>query len=398
MRHVLLLGLLVAAPGLAQRPLGEGAPPAAEARYSAGVKAYADGRFMDAARAFQVAAELVPDNPRLAFNLGRALERAGRVEDAVRSYERYLQLTPDADDAEQVSAVIRSLRAILASNRVRVGVTSTPDGALVRVDGAAESIGRTPLVLRLAEGSHVVRLEREGYETVSRAFQVGTEGVRRRGPRGGRLVPRRRERGRRGGRGPRALRTRPARGDRRRRRAGQHLGDRGLRRGGRPAPDRRGARAVARALPMVRAGAGALLLVACVEVAALPPCEGDGDCGSTQRCEASACVEMPVTSACGFAYARDDACANCLAGSCCEEATACAGESSCAETHACYATCSARARGEAASRDCRAECDLLASGLADGAETAALQVCLSRSCADACTSGCGFTQDFQGAE
>ncbi len=59
LRFLLILPMVCGA-AHAQRTLGPNAPAAAEARYQVGLRAYGEGRFDDAARSFQVALRLSP--------------------------------------------------------------------------------------------------------------------------------------------------------------------------------------------------------------------------------------------------------------------------------------------------------------------------------------------------
>lgn len=79
---------------------------------------------------------------------------------------------------ETVSDVAVLLRRKLdagAATLPVLGVTSTPSGALVTVDG--ERVGKTPLELKIAAGAHDVQVSHEGYvATLERVVMV--EGVR----------------------------------------------------------------------------------------------------------------------------------------------------------------------------------------------------------------------------
>jgi hypothetical protein len=66
----------------------------------------------------------------------------------------------------------------LASSAGRFSVRSTPEGASVRLDGAA--VGQTPLDLQgIAQGKHTVLVEKEGYATAIRSVDTsgGAKGV-----------------------------------------------------------------------------------------------------------------------------------------------------------------------------------------------------------------------------
>lgn len=74
---------------------------------------------------------------------------------------------------DQASALRRKLQDLISGPPALV-VTSTPDGALVSVDG--ELVGRTPMRRELREGEHIARVEVEGYVAQERPF-LAVEGV-----------------------------------------------------------------------------------------------------------------------------------------------------------------------------------------------------------------------------
>ena len=75
-----------------------------------GVDLYRKSQYAAAAQEFRVAQGLMPDSPKLAYNLARSLERAGEIDAAISAYDRYLTLAPDAADAADVRQVIETLR------------------------------------------------------------------------------------------------------------------------------------------------------------------------------------------------------------------------------------------------------------------------------------------------
>ena len=172
MRPTLLLAAaLLASPAAAQRSLGEDAPEAAEMRYKLAVQLYRSKRFAEAAREFQVAWELYPKSPRLAYNLGRCEERAGNIEAALTAYEAYLKLAPDAEDRPTVEATMAALGKRLQASWPEVTLASVPPGAMVSVNGRAQP-GPTPLTLRLKPGSHIVELTLDGHAAASQTVEV----------------------------------------------------------------------------------------------------------------------------------------------------------------------------------------------------------------------------------
>jgi len=62
-----------------------------------------------AIKEFEQAARLAPDWPHAFYNLGAAQAKAEKYGDAVRSFQQYLRLAPNADDAEDVKSIINKL-------------------------------------------------------------------------------------------------------------------------------------------------------------------------------------------------------------------------------------------------------------------------------------------------
>ncbi len=66
-----------------------------------------------AIREYEEALRVSPDQPTAHYNLAVALEAKGQLARAIEEYKLYLQLAPNASDAEQVRAHLRKLHAAL---------------------------------------------------------------------------------------------------------------------------------------------------------------------------------------------------------------------------------------------------------------------------------------------
>lgn len=113
MRSLLALTVTLATAVAVAKPpsLEPGAPPLAEQRYQVGRELYAKDDIAGAAREFGTALALFPTSAKLAYNLARCEERLGRLGPAIEHYERYLELSPKAEDAESVRTLVGVLRA-----------------------------------------------------------------------------------------------------------------------------------------------------------------------------------------------------------------------------------------------------------------------------------------------
>jgi tetratricopeptide (TPR) repeat protein len=165
------------APASAQAPAGlePGAPALAQQRYLVARDLYGKGRLQEAQAELEVAYELFPTSPKLAYNLARVHERLGHTPDALRFYRRYLELSPGASDAAEVTALVRVLERHLAETPVALSVRSTPAGATVSVDGTTEKPQPAPATLSLAPGRYVVRLHLDGYDEATRTVELAAD-------------------------------------------------------------------------------------------------------------------------------------------------------------------------------------------------------------------------------
>lgn len=89
------------------------APPPVEAveLYQQGRELYQQGRYRDALVAMQRAAALDPTSANLAYNVARVHELLGEIDEAIRSYQRYLDLLPQTEEDERtrVRGIMRRL-------------------------------------------------------------------------------------------------------------------------------------------------------------------------------------------------------------------------------------------------------------------------------------------------
>jgi tetratricopeptide (TPR) repeat protein len=158
-------------------PLEAGAPALANQRYLQGREAYRAGRLAEAAAEFRAAFDVFPQSPRLAFNLGRSLERLGRPGEAATAYRKYVELAPGAEDAGTVEALARSLEEQAAARRPTLIALTRPSGASVTVDGVAMA-EQTPLRAPIAPGAHLVVLRLDGYREEAVAIEVAENETR----------------------------------------------------------------------------------------------------------------------------------------------------------------------------------------------------------------------------
>jgi hypothetical protein len=149
-----MLALAPSAASAQPPPEGEDA----RALFVRGQTAYAEADYDTAIALWTRAYELDP-RPALQFNLSQAYERLGRLEDAVRALQLFLdRAEPTSDHVADARARLSAMRERIARTSVRV--TGGPEGATILVDD--QDHGRTPRPdpIAVSPGSHtiVVRL------------------------------------------------------------------------------------------------------------------------------------------------------------------------------------------------------------------------------------------------
>lgn len=152
--------------------LESGAPAMAEQRYQLARSLYREGRLDQALQEFKSALDLFPRSTKLAFNIARVAERLGKLDVAAKHYRLYLTLAPAAEDRAQVQQLVDSLERRLQAERPELVISTAPAKANVYLDADSAPTGSTPLRIRVAPGTHAVRIVLEGYEPVMRSVNV----------------------------------------------------------------------------------------------------------------------------------------------------------------------------------------------------------------------------------
>jgi tetratricopeptide (TPR) repeat protein len=101
--------------------------------------AYNEGRF-DEAVALLRRAYALHEDPTLLFNLARALEGMGDLDEAIETYERYLAESPDAEDRGAIEARLRTLR----TQRDRLADEGEEGEGEAPIEGGEETAPSTP--------------------------------------------------------------------------------------------------------------------------------------------------------------------------------------------------------------------------------------------------------------
>ncbi len=169
MRWVVVGWVWLLAVGASAQGLESDAPRSAVSRYEIGKALYRKGDYAGAAAEFKAALAIYA-SPKLAYSCA---ERAGQVDDAIRAYERYLELAPKATDRGEVDALLGSLRERQQKSLSSVAIVTRPAGAAIFVDGAEKAEAKTtPTTIRLPAGAHTLRFTVEGYQPHDQTLQV----------------------------------------------------------------------------------------------------------------------------------------------------------------------------------------------------------------------------------
>lgn len=155
--HVVVLGALaLARPALAQEP---------DRSFDQGTAALKAGKYEEALRAFEAVWKERKTHD-VAANLALAEAQLGRHRDAAEHFAFALRAFPVTGS----EALRKSIAEAFAQSRARVAtlrVTTSADGAEVRVDG--RPVGRSPIVdeIFVEPGSHTIEAKLTGYAVAS---------------------------------------------------------------------------------------------------------------------------------------------------------------------------------------------------------------------------------------
>ncbi|AKJ03453.1 tetratricopeptide repeat protein [Archangium gephyra] len=167
----LLVALLLAlgGPGASAAEPGP-ARAAARRHFERGTTLYKEGRYAEAAAAFEAAYETLANGVVL-YNLGQCYEKLGELQRAIGYYRDYLRMVPNAEDRPLVESLIARLeKRYEEERRPQVSVSSEPAGARVQVDGEARGV--TPWSDKLEVGPHRLEVTHEGYQPLRRDVQL----------------------------------------------------------------------------------------------------------------------------------------------------------------------------------------------------------------------------------
>ncbi len=175
-RWALVFGLAMAFSPLAARAQGGDAHEEARTRQGQGEAFFEADNYDAALVEFQRVYELLEGNASryvVLFNIGQCQERLFRYDDALRSYQGYLdEGGPDADDRAGVEATIHALDGMLATLSVETNV----EGGEIWVDG--RRVGTAPASVRVPPGNHSIEVRSTGFSPGRQEVQVSSHASR----------------------------------------------------------------------------------------------------------------------------------------------------------------------------------------------------------------------------
>ncbi len=176
LRKGLLASVLVAftaasMPGAAE---GKGRKPneAAQRFDQMGKKAYGKKRWDDAIASFEAAYQVDP-LPRFLYNIARCYEQMGEFAATIKHLKRYLESSPEAEDAADVLALMKIVEIKLQKTTSPIRIETEPPDALIQIKGRHKKAeGVSPIEEWVPFGQYEIVVARDGFEQVTRSVIV----------------------------------------------------------------------------------------------------------------------------------------------------------------------------------------------------------------------------------
>jgi tetratricopeptide (TPR) repeat protein len=146
---LVVLGLVASAALAGPKRLPPRLTKAAGDAFTAAQKADAKGDLDEAVKQYRRAHAIAP-HPDTMFNIADVQRRAEDYDDAITSYEKYLELAPQAADRKAIEKLLAELRALPGTLEIE---SDEPDGK-VFVDGTYA--GKAPIKVKVLGGTHQI--------------------------------------------------------------------------------------------------------------------------------------------------------------------------------------------------------------------------------------------------
>jgi hypothetical protein len=139
---------------------------------------YDEGDYAGALKRYREGLDIA-ELPEIHYRMATCFEKLDRYAEAVKAYEKFLVLDPDAPERGRVEADIERLRGKLEGQDIgELEIKSEPAGALVfLLDGKEDAeLGKTPITTPLPAGTVRIRVTLDGYEDHTQAVEVTPSG------------------------------------------------------------------------------------------------------------------------------------------------------------------------------------------------------------------------------
>lgn len=146
----------------------------AKEQFFIGQKAYNDGDFLDAARAFKKAYEF-SGRPELLYNIGKSYWEAKELKQAEDYFQQYINAKPDADNVSEVVEAIITIQQEMAAQMAEVRVSTSVAGVDIYVDQEGEARCKTPCNVLLLPGAHTLSARLGGGTPITQNITVKPE-------------------------------------------------------------------------------------------------------------------------------------------------------------------------------------------------------------------------------
>lgn len=181
----LLLSLILLSPGSSWAQVGDEDKPArpaagtpsavdrAKRHYQRGSEAFDVGRFDEAIKELEESYRLSGESV-LLFNIAKAYEKLGDLEEAIRHYRDYVDLTGNLSDEDkaEVAKTVQELETKRRDSLPELTIRTRPEGAKVYVDTKARVAGQTPFSDKFEPGEHTLWVELKGFEEVKKEIKL----------------------------------------------------------------------------------------------------------------------------------------------------------------------------------------------------------------------------------
>ena len=170
----------VADPGVTDAAAAPERPSAvdrAKRHYQRGSEAFAVGRFDEAIKELEEAYRLSGESV-LLFNIAKAHEKLGDLDEAMRHYRDYADLSTEIsdEDRQEVKEIVAKLEQKRRDALPKLTLRTRPEGATVFIDEKVREAGKTPFSDKLEPGLHKVWIELDGFEAIQKDVRLVKDG------------------------------------------------------------------------------------------------------------------------------------------------------------------------------------------------------------------------------